>query len=226
MHSLCRSFVPLSYWCEEAFWLSDLLWKPVGCLGSAPGLWAEGYRFWTTCGRARGDAPLVTVPTIPSQSECEAQWGHEALGRGDVYSDRRTWNHKAFRAEGASEQCKAGERLGERLVIYDFIGFWHCRCYFCRKTSQKSCDMKPENAHIVSLCGLLVLLVVFFGVQWGLMVQDGGRPGNMTLIWAVRVKEPGMGRRSGGNRGWPWGDARWGIPPHPVTSGELSSLTK
>lgn len=113
----------LCYGWEEAFLLSDLLWKPVCCLGSARGIWTEGCRFETTCRRERGDAPLVSVPTFPSWSEREAERGHEAVRKRDVYSDRRTQSHKAFRADGASELCKAGERRGESLVIYYFIGF-------------------------------------------------------------------------------------------------------
>ena len=47
--------------------------------------------------------------------------------------------------------------------------------------------MKPENVHLISFCWLLVPLVVYWGVQWSLMVQDGGR--DMTQSWAVCGKE-------------------------------------
>lgn len=91
--------------------------------------------------------------------------------------------------------------------------------------------MKPENAHLISLCWLLVLLVVFFccccwwwgggagRLQWNLMVQDRGRPRNMTQSWAMCGKEPDMGRRRGGKCAWPLCNARWGVPVHPVTLG-------
>lgn len=94
-------------------------------------------------------------------------------------------------------------------VIYYFIGFWHCRCYFCRKRSWKSCNMKPENAHLISLCWHLVLLVFFLGIQWSFFVQDSGRPKNKTQLWADHVKELDGAPRSEGKHAWPLCYIRW-----------------
>ena len=83
--------------------------------------------------------------------------------------------------------------------------------------------MKPENAHIISLCGHLGPLLFFLGVQGGslcagntdgsLSLYLGCKRRNTTQLWACHLRDPDTASGSEGKLAWPLCYSRWMSPP-------------
>ena len=207
IHFLHLTFGSLIYWSEAPpifFSLFDQLWKPACHLHPFPGTWTRGHSFWTIQSHTSDDSRWVTMPTLPLQRLCEAEWGHDTLQR--VMS---IWveGHKVINWSGLIVSQSTMRQLSvwgkSYLLLHRLL---ELQMFPCRK---RSCNVKPANVPIMSPCWHPGAAAVVLGCPGSLSVQDCRGPGNMTQLWAVHAMDRDMASRLRGTHAWPLCSSKW-----------------